>query len=103
MNEFIQWRKDKQPLEFPSAGSVFRNPIGYFAGAVIDSNNLKGYHINDAYVSEKHANFIINKGNATSQDVVSLINKIKKIFEEKYNERLNCEIKLLGEFDETIG
>lgn len=84
-------RKETQPLEFPNAGSVYRNPIGYYAGAIIDANNLKGYHINDAYVSEKHANFIINKGNATSKDIKELIKYIKdKVYE---NDKIELELE----------
>lgn len=101
--EVIEKRKNSQPLEFPSVGSVFKRMDNLVVSKCLDDCKIKGIKIGNAEVSTKHANFIINKGNATSQDVVSLINKVKKIFEEKYNERLNCEIKLLGEFDETIG
>ena len=88
-------RRDTQPLEYPNAGSVFRNPIGYFAGAIIDSNNLKGYHINDAYISEKHANFIINKGNATSKDIKELIKYIQKFIFEKEKIELELEQEII--------
>ena len=71
--------------------------------ASLDECRIKGMSIGDVEVSNKHANFIINKGNAKARDVVRLINSIKEKFEDKYNENLQCEIKLLGEFDETIG
>ena len=70
-------RRASQPLEFPSAGSVFRNPKDDFAGRLVEINDFKNYHINDAYVSDKHANFIINKGSAKGIDIVNLINEIK--------------------------
>lgn len=78
-----QRRIDSQPLEYPSAGSVFRNPEGDFAGRLIESCNLKGYKIGGAEVSEKHANFIINSNNATSEDVYKLINYVHDIVKEK--------------------
>lgn len=80
-----------QPLEYPSAGSVFRNPEGDFAGRLIESCNLKGYKIGGAEVSEKHANFIINKGTATSQDVYKLINYVHNVVLEKTNVDLLIE------------
>jgi UDP-N-acetylmuramate dehydrogenase len=80
-----------QPLDMPSAGSVFRNPEGMYAGELIEKLNLKGYTIGGAKVSEKHANFIVNNGNATGRDVVSLINKIEKEVKEKYNVDLKLE------------
>ena len=70
-------RKNNQPLEYPNAGSVFRNPFNLSAGKLIEDNNLKGYNINGAYISEKHANFIINKNNATSKDIKELIKCIQ--------------------------
>ncbi len=84
-----------QPLEYPNAGSVFKNPEYCAAGKLIDDNNLKGYHINDAYVSNKHANFIINKGNATSKDIQDLINYIKKIILEKEHIELELEQEII--------
>ena len=77
-------RKESQPLEYPSAGSVFRNPGNNSAGALIDSTGLKGYSVGGAQISEKHANFIINKGNATGKDIIRLIKIIKKKVKEKY-------------------
>ena len=79
IKENILKRKSTQPLEYPNAGSVFRNPVNLSAGKLISDNNLKGYHINGAYISEKHGNFIINKDNATSKDIKELINYTKEI------------------------
>lgn len=93
--ELIKNRKKRrlrtQPLEYPSAGSVFRNPPGDFAGRLIEEAGLKGININDAEVSEKHANFIINKGKASGKDVKVLILKVQKIIKEKYNVELLVE------------
>ena len=84
-------RLETQPLNLPSAGSVFRNPVGMYAGELIEKIGLKGYNINGAEVSPKHANFIVNKGNAKGKDVVELINKIKKEIKENYNIDLKLE------------
>lgn len=84
-------RKNSQPLEYPNAGSVFKNPTDMSAGKLIEDANLKNYHINDAYVSDKHANFIINKGNATKKDIVNLINFIKREIKRIYNIDLELE------------
>ena len=84
-------RMTSQPLNMPSAGSVFRNPEGMYAGELIEKSNLKGYTIGGAQVSEKHANFIVNNGRATGKDIVDLINKIQKEIKEKYNVDLKLE------------
>ena len=82
MDELLNRRKQKQPLEYPSAGSTFKRPEGYFAGALIEKNGLKGLSVGGAQVSEKHAGFVINHGGATAADVKALIEKIrKKVFE----------------------
>lgn len=82
MDELLNRRKQKQPLEYPSAGSTFKRPEGYFAGALIEKNGLKGLTVGGAQVSEKHAGFVINRGGATAADVQALIGKIqKKVFE----------------------
>lgn len=82
MDELLNRRKQKQPLEYPSAGSTFKRPEGYFAGALIEKNGLKGSAVGGAQVSEKHAGFVINRGGATAADVKALIEKIqKKVFE----------------------
>ncbi len=93
MNENIRTRKEKQPLEYPSAGSVFKRPVGFYAGELIEKSGLKGYRIGGAEVSEKHAGFIINRGNATAEDVMRLISHVKtKVFLD-YSVELECEVK----------
>ncbi|MCX7705038.1 MAG: UDP-N-acetylmuramate dehydrogenase [bacterium] len=91
-------RKETQPLVFPSAGSVFKNPPGFFAGKLIDQAGLKGFKVGGAMVSEKHANFIVNTGNATSTDVFNLMKYIQKTIINRYNITLEPEIELLGRF-----
>lgn len=93
MNELLQKRIDKQPLNYPSAGSVFKRPEGYFAGALIEQSGLKGKAIGGAAVSEKHAGFIVNTGNATCGDVTKLIDLCKSTVFEKFGVRLETEIK----------
>ena len=89
-------RKRTQPLEFPSAGSVFRNPTGMFAGKIIEDLNLKGYQVGGAKISEKHANFIINTGNATASDIKQIIDLVKTKVKEKYNLKLRVEQRLVN-------
>ena len=84
-------RLESQPLDYPSAGSVFRNPEGDYAGRLIEEIGYKGYSIGDAMVSLKHANFIINKGNASGDDIKKLIKEIKVKVKEKYNIDLKVE------------
>lgn len=90
-------RQDKQPLEMPSAGSVFKRPEGYFAGKLIEDCGLRGYSIGGAQVSEKHCGFIVNKGDATSKDILDLIRYIQKTVKDKFNVELQTEIRLVGE------
>lgn len=97
MNDKLRRRKEKQPLEFPSAGSTFKRPEGYFAGALIEDCNLKGYSIGGAQVSEKHAGFVINRGGATSTDILNLIKHIQKTVFEKHGVKLETEVKIIGE------
>ena len=87
----IEKRKQSQPLEYKNAGSVFKNPENNFAGKLIEEAGLKGYRINDAEVSMKHANFIVNKGSATCQDIIELIEYIQKEVYNKFNIKLELE------------
>lgn len=89
-------RIEKQPLEFPSAGSTFKRPEGYFAGKLIMDAGLRGYTIGGAQVSEKHCGFIINKGNAKAKDVLDLIQYVQKKVMEEYQVTLETEVKMLG-------
>ena len=95
MNAHLRSRKEKQPLEFPSAGSVFKRPIGYYAGELIEKSGLKGYRIGGAEVSEKHAGFIVNRGGATADDVKRLVEHIKHTVYQNYGVELDCEIKFI--------
>ena len=97
MDDKLQKRKEKQPLEYGSAGSTFKRPTGYFAGALIEQSGLKGYTVGGAQVSEKHAGFVINKNNATATDVINLIRDVQKIVFEKHGVMLETEVKIIGE------
>ena len=97
MDDKLQKRKDKQPLEYGSAGSTFKRPEGYFAGALIEQSGLKGYTVGGAQVSEKHAGFVINKDNATSTDVINLIKDVQNIVYDKFGVMLETEVKIIGE------
>ena len=97
MADFNNRRKEKQPLEYPSAGSTFKRPEGHFAGKLIEDAGLGGYAIGGAAVSEKHKGFVINKGNATTADIVKLIFHIQKTVYEKYGVLLETEVEFLGE------
>ncbi len=96
MDDYINRRKTKQPLEFPSAGSTFKRPEGNYASALVDQCGLKGLTVGGAQVSEKHAGFIINKGGATAKDVLELVDKVQKIVLEQTGYKLECEIKYLS-------
>ena len=96
MNKLSELRKQKQPLEYPSAGSTFKRPEGYFAGKLIADAGLKGYSIGGAAVSEKHAGFVVNMGGATAKDVVELTDYIKKRIIEQFGVTLELEIKKIG-------
>ena len=98
MRELAQKRKEKQPLEFPSAGSTFKRPEGYFAGKLIEDAGLGGFSVGGAQVSEKHKGFVINKGDATAADVKSLIEHVIKTVKEKDGVTLEPEVLFLGEF-----
>ena len=94
--ELTKKREEKQPLEYPSCGSTFKRPEGNFAGKLISDANLKGKMIGGAQVSEKHAGFIINKNNATAEDILELIEYVKGVVKEKSGVSLECEVRILG-------
>ena len=96
MNDILQRRKDKQPLEWPSAGSAFKRPVNGYAAELIDRCGLKGFTVGGAQVSEKHAGFVINRGNATCKDVLSLLEQVRDIVFDKTGIALEAEIKQLG-------
>lgn len=97
MADFTQKRESKQPLELPSAGSTFKRPQGYFAGTLIDKTGLKGLRVGGAMVSEKHAGFVVNVGNATAADVLNLIEEVKKRVYEVHGVTLTPEVRIIGE------
>lgn len=90
-------RESKQPLEYPSAGSTFKRPTGYFAGKLIQDAGLKGYSIGGAAVSEKHSGFVINKGNATAKDITDLIKHIQDEVKKQFGVDLHTEVRIVGE------
>lgn len=98
MDELKELRITKQPLEYPSAGSTFKRPEGYFAGKLIEDSGLKGYSVGGAQVSEKHSGFVINKGGATADDVFKLINDVKAKVLRDSGVTLEPEVIMLGEF-----
>lgn len=95
VNDLLAKRKEKQPLEYPSAGSTFKRPEGYFAAKLIDDAGLKGYTVGGAQVSDKHAGFVINRGGATASDIKQLVDYIQKTVKEKFNVSLECEIEFV--------
>lgn len=96
MDDYARRRREKQPLNYPSAGSTFKRPEGYFAGKLIEDAGLKGASVGGAQVSEKHAGFVINQGNATCADVSALIEKIQKTVYGKFGVHLECEVRRIG-------
>ena len=98
MDELKEKRVTKQPLEYPSAGSTFKRPEGYFAGKLIMDAGLRGFSVGGAQISEKHCGFVINKGNATAKDITELMDETKKIVMEKFGVALEPEVKRLGQF-----
>ena len=97
MNQYRTYRKEHQPLEYPSAGSTFKRGKDFITAKLIDESGLKGYQIGGAQVSEKHAGFIINKGNATAKDILDLIEYVKKTVYEKFNKKIELEIQIMGD------
>ena len=97
VNELTMKREEKQPLEYPSAGSTFKRPEGYFAGKLIQDAGLKGFSIGGAAVSEKHSGFVINKGGATAKDILDLIAHIQNEVKKQFGVDLHPEVRILGE------
>ena len=95
MNDLAQRRREKQPLNFPSAGSTFKRPEGYFAGKLIEDAGLKGASVGGAQVSEKHAGFLINRGGATCDDMLRLIELVQQRVKEKFGVQLECEVRII--------
>lgn len=98
MNDFAARRREKQPLEYPSAGSTFKRPEGMFAGKLIMDAGLRGYSVGDAQVSEKHCGFVINKGNATAEDIHTLIYDVQEKVKETFDVILEPEVIFIGDF-----
>ena len=97
MNEYKKYRREKQPIEYPSAGSTFKRGEDFITAKLIDEAGLKGYKIGGAQVSTKHSGFVINTGDATAKDVIELTEYIKKEIKNKFNKDIELEIKLIGE------
>lgn len=97
MRELNARRRDKQPLNYPSAGSTFKRPEGHFAGALIEQSGLKGYRVGGAQVSEKHAGFIVNAGGATAKDILTLIGIVQDEVLARFGVHLETEVRILGE------
>jgi UDP-N-acetylmuramate dehydrogenase len=97
IKSYSEQRREKQPLDYPSAGSIFKNPAGGRAGRWIEDVGLKGYRIGQAMVSERHANFIINLGNASATDVIQLMEWVEKKVSEEKGVTLEREVKVVGE------
>ena len=98
VDELTAQRREKQPIEYPSAGSTFKRPEGYFAGKLIQDCGLKGFHVGDAMVSEKHSGFVINTGHASAKDVTDLIAHVQKCVMDHFGVALEPEIRMIGSF-----
>ena len=96
MDEYTKFRKEKQPLEYPSAGSTFKRGNDFITAKLIDEAGLKGFSIGGAEVSTKHSGFIINKGDATAKDVLELVNKVKEEVYKKFNKKIELEVEVIG-------
>lgn len=97
IEELTAMRESKQPLEYASAGSTFKRPVGHFTGKLIQDSGLKGCSIGGAQISEKHSGFIINKGGATAADILNLIYHVQKVIKDNYDVALEPEVKIIGE------
>ena len=98
MDDLRQKRVSKQPLEYPSAGSTFKRPEGYFAGKLIMDAGLRGYAVGDAQVSEKHCGVVINRGNATAAEILQLMKDVQERVKKQSGVTLEPEVKMIGEF-----
>ncbi len=96
MDELARARKEKQPLEFPSAGSTFKRPEGYFAGKLIQDAGLRGYTVGGAQVSEKHCGFVVNRGGATAEEIAFLIRQVQKKVMDQFHVKLQPEVRFVG-------
>ncbi len=96
MDEYKTFRKEKQPIEYPSAGSTFKRGTDFITAKLIDESGLKGYSVGDAEVSTKHAGFVINKGNATSEDVIKLVKYVQEKVYEKFGKKIELEVEIIG-------
>ncbi len=97
MAELTRLRTTKQPLDLPSAGSMFKRPPGYYAGKLIDDSGLRGYRYRGAQISEKHCGFVVNRGGATCEDVLTLVASVKKVVRDTYGVDLEMEVRPFGE------
>lgn len=97
VSDLTNKRESKQPLEYPSAGSTFKRPVGYFAGKLIQDAGLKGYTVGGAAISEKHSGFVINKGGATAKDILDLIHHIQDEVKRQFGVELHTEVRIIGE------
>lgn len=95
MNELAEARRSKQPLEYPSAGSTFKRPEGYFAAKLIDDSGLRGYRVGGAMVSEKHCGFVVNVEQASSADVLAVMQHVQEVVNEKYGVMLEPEVRII--------
>ena len=96
IKELNKRRREKQPLEYPSAGSTFKRPEGYFAGKLIEDAGLRGYRVGDAQVSEKHCGFVVNRGEATAKDVAQLISDVQNRVMDEFGVKLEPEVRMIG-------
>ena len=99
VDDILALRQKKQPLNYPSCGSVFKRPVGYYAGALIEEAGLKGKRIGGAMISPKHAGFILNTGKASAADVYALIRLVERAVMQRFGVKLQREVKLIGEFE----
>ena len=102
MKDLNEKRAEKQPLQYPSAGSTFKRPEGYFAGKLIQDAGLKGYTVGGAQVSEKHSGFVINRGGATAEEVVFLIKQVQKKVMKQFNVMMQPEVRFIGFTDTEV-